>query len=122
MIHISLFRDVLCAGLVMSSSFIAFIRFEMILDKDGCSAVDLFLVFLQISGENPKNPMCAGLKAFQMIWDDFRQKWLHAAVDLHPVLQMSFSNRKSENKRMVRCSLISGGRRRAALTWQILGV
>ena len=26
----------------------------MILDKDGCSAVDLFLVFLQISGENPK--------------------------------------------------------------------
>jgi len=25
----------------------------MILDKDGCSAVDLFLVFLQISGETP---------------------------------------------------------------------
>ena len=38
----------------MSSSFIAFTRFQMILDKDGCSAVDLFLVFLQISGENPK--------------------------------------------------------------------
>ena len=47
----------------------------MILDKDGCSAVDLFLVFLQISGENPKILVCRS-KRFQMIWDDFRQRWL----------------------------------------------
>ena len=99
----------LCAGLV------AFIRFEMILDKDGCSAVDLFLVFLQISGENPKILVCRS-KRFQMIWDDFRQKWLLGCRSAP--CPPNFSNRKSEKNEWSAAPHLRWSPR-AALTWQM---
>ena len=87
----------------------------MILDKDGCSAVDLFLVFLQISGENPKILVCRS-KRFQMIWDDFRQKWLLGCRSAP--CPPNFSNRKSEKNEWSAAPHLRWSPR-AALTWQM---